>query len=439
LLAAWCCRSPQESGIDDPLSVMHSGEWMSESANGLRLRSVRQAGPVSGNHAVRAGSRRDVGNLAIPGPDHDPVRCRDLPGRRQTHDRQSRRCHGGPHDRRDRGRAPGCRTAVSLPVRDRGLAGAGRPALDGGGPRGDAVGRGAHRQQDQRLVGDDPAAGLAAHPRPVGSLPYAAHVPVRGRSRRGRGRCAHGPDPSLPGKVLTTTRNLGFTPSACRSRVESACRRSAPAKMRQYRRGFDFPNGGGVWHEAYFAVLGREETTDDPTRDVPDASADLTQRWFADNPSAAVMIGVCQLLSVTCLGGFAVSLRQGAATAGQVHAARKARPWGLLAVACMALSSLLGWLLTAFAAGASLDTVAALRTASFIAGGTAHVIALGVFVLLASRIPGFGKPVRVFAIVASVPAIASLVSLAWFQGAALILLGRLLCIAWVISAAVSAT
>jgi len=38
-----------------------------------------------------------------------------------------------------------------------------------------------------------------------------------------------------------------------------------------------------------------------------------------------------------------------------------------------------------------------------------------------------------------VPAIASLVSLAWFQGAALILLGRLLCIAWIISAAVSAT
>jgi len=31
------------------------------------------------------------------------------------------------------------------------------------------------------------------------------------------------------------------------------------------------------------------------------------------------------------------------------------------------------------------------------------MIALGVFVLLASRIPGFGKPVRVFAIVAAVP------------------------------------
>jgi hypothetical protein len=171
---------------------------------------------------------------------------------------------------------------------------------------------------------------------------------------------------------------------------------------------------------------------------LPNASADVTQRWFADNPLAAVMIGVCQLLSVACLGGFAVSLRHSAATAGQANAARKATPWGLLAVACMALSSLLGWLLTAFATDASLDTVATLRTASFTAGGTAHVIALGIFALLASRIPGFGKPVRIFAIIAAVPAIASLASLVWFNGAALILLGRLLCMAWTISAAVSA-
>jgi hypothetical protein len=59
---------------------------------------------------------------------------------------------------------------------------------------------------------------------------------------------------------------------------------------------------------------------------LPNASADVTRRWFADNPSAAVMISVCQLLSVACLGGFAVSLRRSAATPGQVHAARKATP-----------------------------------------------------------------------------------------------------------------
>jgi hypothetical protein len=37
------------------------------------------------------------------------------------------------------------------------------------------------------------------------------------------------------------------------------------------------------------------------------------------------------------------------------------------------------------------------------------------------------------------PAIVSVTSLVWFQGAAFILLGRLLCMVWVIAAAVSAT
>ena len=172
---------------------------------------------------------------------------------------------------------------------------------------------------------------------------------------------------------------------------------------------------------------------------LPDAPAEEARRWFADNPSATVWIGILQLLSVACLAGFAITLRRTAATADQVAAARKATPWALLAVACMALSSLLSWLLAAFASTASLDTVAALRTANFIAGGTAHVVALGVFVLLASRIPGFGKAIRVFAVVAAVPAIASLVSLVWYEGAVLILLGRLLCMIWTISAAVSVT
>jgi hypothetical protein len=102
------------------------------------------------------------------------------------------------------------------------------------------------------------------------------------------------------------------------------------------------------------------------------------------------------------------------------------------------VTSLLGWLLAAVAGDASLTTVDALRTANFVTGGTAHVVALGIYVLIAARIPGFGKAVRVFGVVAAVPAIASLVSLIWFQGAALILLGRLLCMAWTISAAVGA-
>jgi hypothetical protein len=45
--------------------------------------------------------------------------------------------------------------------------------------------------------------------------------------------------------------------------------------------------------------------------------------------------------------------------------------------------------------GASLEAVSVLRTGTFIAGGTAHVLALGVFVTLVSRLPTTSKPVRV--------------------------------------------
>jgi hypothetical protein len=175
------------------------------------------------------------------------------------------------------------------------------------------------------------------------------------------------------------------------------------------------------------------------TLPLPNAPAGEARDWFVGNSSAAVMMGVCQLLSVLCLGGFALALRRTASSDAQTTALRKATPWGLIAVAAMAVSSVLAWLLVGFASTASLDTVGGLRTASFIAGGTAHVVVLGIFVLLASRTPGFGKAVRVFAIVAVVPAVASLVSLVVFQGAALILLGRLLCMIWTISAAVSVT
>jgi hypothetical protein len=103
----------------------------------------------------------------------------------------------------------------------------------------------------------------------------------------------------------------------------------------------------------------------------------------------------------------------------------------------MMLSCVLGWVLTAVAADASLGTVDALRTANFVTGGTLHVLALGIFVLLASRMPGFGKAVRVFAYVAAVPALLSVVSLVWFNGSVFILLGRLLCMIWTVVAAVS--
>lgn len=170
---------------------------------------------------------------------------------------------------------------------------------------------------------------------------------------------------------------------------------------------------------------------------LPNDPAEQARAWYAENGVPAVLTGVAQVLSVVCLGVFVIGLVAVSRTADQRTAARAARPWGLAAVVLMMLSSVLGWLLTAVAANASLTTVSALRTANFVTGGTAHVLVLGIFVLLAARIPGFGKTVRVFAYVAAVPALVSVVSLVWFNGSVFILLGRLLCMIWIVVAAVS--
>jgi len=157
---------------------------------------------------------------------------------------------------------------------------------------------------------------------------------------------------------------------------------------------------------------------------LPDDPTSEARAWFVENPLATVLIGVCQLASVACLAGF-------------VRILGNAKRWGYAAVGFMVLSCAASWLLAAVAPDASLDTVSALRTFSFITGGTAHVVALGVYVWLASRTVGFGRGVRGLAWVAVVPSVASLVSLVVYEGAALILLGRLLCMIWTVSAAVS--
>jgi hypothetical protein len=166
---------------------------------------------------------------------------------------------------------------------------------------------------------------------------------------------------------------------------------------------------------------------------LPNSPAAEARAWFAENPLAASLTGILQLASVLALAAFVVALGR---VAGPGYRARTA---GLVAVACMAVSSVLAWVLAAVAPSVSDGVAGALRTANFIAGGTAHVVALGVFVLLAARLPEFGRGMRVFAWIAAVPALASVISLFIFEGAALILLGRLLCMVWVIAAAIAAT
>ena len=171
---------------------------------------------------------------------------------------------------------------------------------------------------------------------------------------------------------------------------------------------------------------------------LPTDPASDVREWFAANQLAAVMIGVCQVLSVSCLAVFVTALHLSTASRSrQASGAAAPRTWGLTAVALMMISSALSWLLALWAPTASLDTVSVLRTANFITGGTAHVLALGLFVVLSSRIPGMSKPIRVMGHVAAVPAALSVLSLVVWQAAAFILVGRLLCMIWTVSAAVS--
>ena len=164
-----------------------------------------------------------------------------------------------------------------------------------------------------------------------------------------------------------------------------------------------------------------------------------TRDWYAENQLAAVVQAALQFLSVSALAVFVTRLGRLSTSPRQISHAARATTWGLVAVSLMMLASALAWMLAAVAPDASLDAVSALRTANFISGGTAHVLALGIFAVLASRIPGTTKPVRVLGYVAAVPAVLSLSALIVFEGAAFILLGRLLCMIWAISAAVSAT
>lgn len=205
------------------------------------------------------------------------------------------------------------------------------------------------------------------------------------------------------------------------------------------RRGYGLIVAAAVFVLLYLATDFVTPSLASSSLPLPNDPVGEARAWFADNQLAAVMMGVTQLLSVLGLAAFATGLPRVAGTRSQTEVAERARPWGLLAVALMMLSSVLAWLLAAVAPSASVDTVSMLRTANFMAGGTAHVLALGIFVWLASRMPGFGKPVRVLAWVAVVPAVLSLTSLLFFQGAAFILVGRLLCMIWTVSAAVSVT
>ncbi|MFC7619125.1 hypothetical protein [Microlunatus sp. GCM10028923] len=168
----------------------------------------------------------------------------------------------------------------------------------------------------------------------------------------------------------------------------------------------------------------------------PNVSGEETRAWLIENATASAVQAVLMLVSVAFLALFV-----GAVAAITRSADGPARRWaiaaGTAAVASMIISAVLSLLVGGLAAGLTPDAVVALRTANFIAGGTAHVALFGLFALAASRIPGMSRPVRIFAIVVAVIAVGSLASLAIYYASILILAGRLLGMVWCVFAAIS--
>lgn len=160
---------------------------------------------------------------------------------------------------------------------------------------------------------------------------------------------------------------------------------------------------------------------------LPTDPVDQAREWFGQNAAAAVLMGLCQTLSVAFLAWLV-------STVGDV----RARIYGFIAVGLMVVSSCCVWILAGVAPQASLGLVGFLRQANFLTGGVAHVLALGLFVFLTCRAGSYGRPLRILAAVSLGAGVLSLSSLAFSQGAAFILLGRLLAMAWVLSAAVIA-
>lgn len=169
---------------------------------------------------------------------------------------------------------------------------------------------------------------------------------------------------------------------------------------------------------------------------LPNAPAADARVWFAHNELATIVTGILQTISVLFLSIFATAFYRSARGLG-VETLRGEVTLAMAATAAMILSSIFGWILAGVADSASLGSVGALRTANFIAGGAIHVALLGLYVVTASRARPLPRSLRLLARIAVVPAVLSLLSVVIFQASALILLGRVLCMAWLISAAIT--
>lgn len=168
---------------------------------------------------------------------------------------------------------------------------------------------------------------------------------------------------------------------------------------------------------------------------LPNAPVDQQVSFLVANTTASTVTGVLQALSAL---GLAVVVAGPVTRIGSGGATRRlAIAIGVGAVAALLVSAALSVVLGVIAPTAATDVVATVRSVSFLTGGVVHVVVLGLFVAVAARRPGWTRPVAWLGVGAASVAVLSLVSTVWFPASVLLPIGRLLCMAWVVTAGVS--
>ncbi|ADD40480.1 hypothetical protein [Stackebrandtia nassauensis] len=170
---------------------------------------------------------------------------------------------------------------------------------------------------------------------------------------------------------------------------------------------------------------------------LPDAPVAEVVEYFSANTATSAVLGTANVLAGLALlflvGRAALGMRSPGGRVGVVA--------GWIAGLSLAVSGTLSVVLGQVAATAAPGTVETLRDWNFWTGGVIHVVCLGLFVgllcLPSVTEPMTGRGVRIFGLVASVPAVLSISSLLWFYASALLPLGRFSLIVWAVFAAVS--
>lgn len=178
---------------------------------------------------------------------------------------------------------------------------------------------------------------------------------------------------------------------------------------------------------AYLVVSPVSDALADRPLPLPGTGPSDVAAYFAANPAAVAASALLQVASVACLAVFIAALAPVLRGAGPEGA--RVPLLGYVAVAAIVVSSLLAGA-AAVVASRSAGVTYVLREASFYAGGVAHVVTLGAFVLGAALILGrrelIGAASRWSGYVAGALAMLSIVSLGVYYASVLLPVGRVL-------------